>query len=594
MSILSSDPITQLSFSLYENRGIFALLLGSGVSRAAEIPTGWEITIDLIRRIALAQGVENQTDWAAWYKSQTGDEVNYSTLIEDLATSPEERRSILHRYIEPTTEEREEGRKVPTAAHRSIAEIVRAGYVRLIVTTNFDRLLENALREVGVEPTLVTSPDALAGAEPIAHSDCYILKLHGDYKDARILNTENELSGYPAQYEAMLDRIFDEYGLIVAGWSGEWDYALRAAFLRSRNRRYPIYWATRGELGDGANEIVNQLRAHPVKINDADELFDGIWQRIQTLQQTHRLNPLSVDLLVNSAKRYLGKSEHRIQLDELVEEEAQRIILAATVSEFSPEGSWSDEVFRSRVARYQALTEPLAKIVGVLGRWGDGSELPLLLNVIRSVHSKVTVTSSGMVHLLHLRDYPTVLLFTAYGLGLVRASQWNTFHKLLTAQLNLNPSGSNRVVDNLFIWAWAGGQEEYWCRLEGLEHRKTPLSDHQCELFSDWGKSFVGIVPHFELLFERFEMLASLAFLEVAEEKDVRAVVDGEYLDNFIWMPIGRSAWNSQIREQLIGEFENSEFRKLLLDAGFAKKNESFLDLYLKNFQRLARKFSFR
>jgi hypothetical protein len=49
--------------------------------------------------------------------------------------------------------------------------------------------------------------DALAGAEPITHSDCYILKLHGDYKDARILNTEAELSGYPAEYDALLDQM---------------------------------------------------------------------------------------------------------------------------------------------------------------------------------------------------------------------------------------------------------------------------------------------------------------------------------------------------------------------------------------------------
>lgn len=32
--------------------------------------------------------------------------------------------------------------------------------------------------------------------EPLSHSSCYILKLHGDYKDARILNTDEELGGY--------------------------------------------------------------------------------------------------------------------------------------------------------------------------------------------------------------------------------------------------------------------------------------------------------------------------------------------------------------------------------------------------------------
>ena len=44
---LISNPLTQLAFSVYENKGVYAVLLGSGLSRSAEIPTGWEITLDL-------------------------------------------------------------------------------------------------------------------------------------------------------------------------------------------------------------------------------------------------------------------------------------------------------------------------------------------------------------------------------------------------------------------------------------------------------------------------------------------------------------------------------------------------------------------
>jgi len=47
MSLLANDPLTQLAFSIFENKGVYAVLLGSGLSRAAEIPTGWEITLDL-------------------------------------------------------------------------------------------------------------------------------------------------------------------------------------------------------------------------------------------------------------------------------------------------------------------------------------------------------------------------------------------------------------------------------------------------------------------------------------------------------------------------------------------------------------------
>lgn len=240
---------------------------------------------DLVRRVALAQGIEEQSDWTAWYRDSTGEEPNNSSLLEALASSPEERRAILHSYIEPTPKDREEGKKVPTAAHRAIACLVEGGFIRVIVTTNFDRLMENALRERGIEPTVVSSVDALKGAEPLTHSACYILKLYGDYKDARILNTESELSGYPQQYDGLLDRILDEHGLIICGWSGEWDHALRAAFLRAPNRRYSVFWAARGSIGSGAQELVDHCAARIIPITDADSFFSTLHLQVETLSR---------------------------------------------------------------------------------------------------------------------------------------------------------------------------------------------------------------------------------------------------------------------------------------------------------------------
>ncbi len=359
MTILAGDSLTQLAFSMYESKGIYALLLGSGLSRAAEIPTGWEITLDLIRRVALAKGEKDQPNWATWYQEKTGKEPDYSALLAELAVTAEERRAILHRYIEPTEEDRAEGRKIPTIAHRAIARLVQCGYIRVIVTTNFDRLMENALRELGIEPTVVASVDALAGAEPLSHSKCYILKLHGDYKDARILNTEAELSKYPKKYDALLDRIFDEHALVVCGWSGNWDHALRSAFLRAPNRRYPVFWAARGTPANGATDLINHRAAQLVTITDADSFFSGINRRIETLEQVQRQNPLSLELLVSSAKRFLAKPEYRIQLDELVTEETQRVLGQLDAADLSPQAPWDQAVFRARVKKYEAITEGL-------------------------------------------------------------------------------------------------------------------------------------------------------------------------------------------------------------------------------------------
>lgn len=588
MSILSGDPLTQLSFSVYENKGVFALLLGSGISRAADIPTGWEITLDLIRRVARAQGVEDQPDWAEWYREQTQEEPDYSALLEELASSPGERRSILHGYIEPTPEEQEQGKKVPTTAHRAIAELVRDGYVCVIVTTNFDRLLENALRETGVEPTVVASVDALAGAEALSHSSCYILKVHGDYKDARILNTDEELSGYPPDYNGLLDRIFDEHGLVIAGWSGEWDHALRAALLRAPNRRYPVFWAARGDLADGAQEIVEHRRARVVSIKDADSFLSSVAQRVQTLARTHRQSPISTELLVSSTKRYLAKPEYRIPLDELFETETDRLKAALTVAPFSVQDGFSDDEFRIRVGKYAAYAEPLAKMAGVVGRWGDDAGHAMIVDVLRSVYESSMQSSSGNTFWLNLRAYPVVLLFTAYGLGLTRAGRWVELHELLSEQITTESGNPVRVVDELFLWAWQGRNDDAWKRLEGFERHKTPLSDHLYQLFSDWAKSFVGVVPDFEELYERFEVLSSFVFLERIEMDTIRASLAVQDVRNFEWMPAGRTAWHTQTRRRLLAEIGDSKLTSALLGAGFAKGNADFLQLSIQNYERIA------
>lgn len=594
MSIVADDPLTPLSFSVYENKGVFALLIGSGISRAAEIPTGWEITLDLVRRVGEAKGAEPQADWAQWYRETAGEEPNYSKLLEELASSPNERRSILHSYIEPTDEDREEGRKVPTAAHRAIAQLVRAGYVRVIITTNFDRLMENALREVGVEPTVVASVEALRGAEPITHTNCYILKLHGDYKDARILNTDEELSGYPNEYDVLLDRIIDEFGLIVCGWSGEWDHALRAALLRAPNRRYPLFWAARGKVASGAQELIDHRHAKVIEIGEADRFFEGIGQRVETLERTYRQNPLSIDLLVNSAKRYLTRPEHRIQLDQLITDECEKVITGLGTDRFPLHAQFSPEEFGDRIARYEAATEGLAKVAGVLGRWGDDKEFPLIVDLLEALHAHAATEGSGLNVWLDIRSYPAVLLFTAYGLGLTRAERWSNLHKLLNTKLIRPYRDPLPLVRELFLWAWKGGNNDYWKKMAGLETRKTALSDHLLYVFQNWSSSFVGVISELDVLFERFEILASITYLDGTPTEDLVRANESASPTGWGWMPVGRSGWHSEVRERVLKQINASPLSEALLDAGFANGKADHMAASQACFLRIANRMEWQ
>ena len=589
MALLTNDHLTRLSFSIYENRGVYAFLLGSGLSRAAQIPTGWEITLDLIRRVAMAQGEKEQVDWLAWYRNKAGKEPDYSELVAELGSSPEERRAILHSYIEPTAEDREHGRKIPTAAHFAIADLVKSGYVRVIISTNFDRLTESALRERGIEPTAVSSPDLLKGAEPLTHSSCYLLKLHGDYKDSRILNTGTELSAYPPEYDELLDRIFDEHGLVVCGWSGDWDHALRAAILRSPARRYSMYWTTRSEPSSGAQELISHRSGVLVSIADADTFLADVRNRVETLAQTHRQNPQSIKLLVNSTKRYVGKQEHRIALDDLLTSESHALIEKLNSAGLPAHSTMNAEEFQRRVAIYEAATEPLARMLGILGRWGEDNDISRVLDIIRYVHNRSNLERAGLSTWIYLQSYPAVLLVASYGLGLVHSQRWRAVRLFLSSDIE-NRLGTDpvRMVDELFPSSWDGGQDEHWTLLEGMDGHITPLSDHLCGHFENLGKSFLGVVSSFETLYETWEVIAMLVYSERYSAAQLQKAISTNDRLGSVSVPLGRSVWNGQVRNKILRNIRSKSVSHELLDAGFGEGQKEFLEAAIGNFERLS------
>ncbi len=110
------DRLTTLAFSLYSNKGAYALLLGSGISRSAHIPSAWEVESDLISKMAATKGVTNEADWHEWYKNEFGKEADYSSLLDALTSKKTERVGLMRGYFEPSEEDRK-GRRDRHLSH---------------------------------------------------------------------------------------------------------------------------------------------------------------------------------------------------------------------------------------------------------------------------------------------------------------------------------------------------------------------------------------------------------------------------------------------------------------------------------------------
>jgi hypothetical protein len=281
-------------------------------------------------------------------------------------------------------------------------------------------------------------------------------------------------------------------------------------------------------------------------------------------------------------------------LDELFGQETERLLVQLGDDAFKPQGQVNEEEIRKRIHLYESLTEPLGRMAGVLGRWGDDAEFALILDVIRGIYYQAERPAGGLTVFLNLRSYPAVLVFTAYALGLTKAKRWSTLRGLLMATLTSEGREPKRLVSTLFLWAWAGGDKAVWQALEGLNDRKTPLSDHLLEVMAQWQKSFVGVDANFELLFERFEMLASLVHFEENDEAQLEGEMESAQhrRDVLAWMPMGRAGWHSSSARTLLQELEEEGFVLELLHAGYAKDSRRFLELYALNFKLYAGRMS--
>ena len=510
------DPILSLAFSIQANPGVYAVLVGSGLSRSAKIPTGWEITLDLIRKLAVLQKETCDPDPANWYREKFEKEADYSDILDKLVKTPAERQQLLRPYFEPNDTEREEGEKEPTAAHRAIAALAAQGFIKVIVTTNFDRLIETALKEVGIEPTVLSSPDQFQGALPLIHTQCCVFKVHGDYLDIRIRNISTELNEYPAEFDKFLDRIFDEFGLIVCGWSAKWDGALQSAIYRAESRRFTTYWTVRGKPGDKAQKLIEHRRAQVIRITDADTFFQTIQQQVESIETFSRPHPLSTEAAVASLKRYLAEPRYQIQLSDLVRDTVERVVKITSNEIFAAQNGLkpTTELVTERVRKYEAACETLLAMALIGGQWAKKRHYLMWQEALQRLCSE---TSSGdygnYVAWIGLQLYPATLLLYALGLGAIQGNRLRFLSRILTTQLYKKNQEEISVVQALTPSRLFEGGQGIMCSLEGMEGYKAPLSVWIHETLRPYAERIIPDVAQYTLAFDKLEMLMALSYI---------------------------------------------------------------------------------
>ena len=423
------DDLLPVSFSLQANPGAYALLLGAGVSAPSGIPTAWGVLEDLVERVAQVHG-ETPDDGIGWYQGKFGEFPTYEGILERIAPTQIERQRLLRNYFEQSPDDVEAGRKVPTPAHRSIARLVLAGTVKVIITLNFDHLIERALRDEGIEPTILASPADMEGVAPLHTLDCCVIHLHGDYLNpASMLNTVTELKAYHPSKQKLLQGILENYGLVLAGWSSKYDPALRGAIAAHYPNRFTLTWFEPGVASEEATSL-RVLKRGLLVAETADSGFGRLADGVDALITRRARHPLSVPVAVESAKRELSGRSVAIRLHDTLKREFAAL---HQLQEFHLENhNYTTGDYEAMLARVEEASKMTGAIIATLAYWGDEEtdswwlgELPRLAT---------PVEGSGLVKLLSLRVVSGSILFYAAGVSAVAGHRFDLLGRLFNRQ----------------------------------------------------------------------------------------------------------------------------------------------------------------
>ncbi len=270
------------------------LLLGAGASRRSGIPTARDLTDQIVRWaycIEHNRDIRDQTvsrsDWVlwlrslSWYDPRLSLEERYPLYVERLLQPREERK----RFFDNAIRERLQ----PSGGYRALADLVGKGWVRSILTTNFDDLVYESCR-ASVDSALIvpikdTSQAHLISTDP---TQPQVIHLHGAIEHYTDRNLVSETLNLPSKILGALHPLLRDHPLIVMGYRGAEPSIMKDLLIDSAascNRyRQGIYWCHRAN--DELHSLVNELRQTigpnfiAVRIDGFDEamneLNDGV------------------------------------------------------------------------------------------------------------------------------------------------------------------------------------------------------------------------------------------------------------------------------------------------------------------------------
>lgn len=251
----------------------FCFLIGAGASKSSGIPTGWELSKDWYDD--LKDELKDDPDIEKW-KHKIGvpfDSVNAGRFYPILYKKRyEPAPPIGYKEFQCLMENKE-----PSIGYVILSNILVEEKHNFVITTNFDYLIEDAVRSFSTTKPFIVGHEALAKFIYSQTERPTILKVHRDLF-LQPFNDNEQTSELKEEWKKALSPVLKNFYLLVVGYGGNDGSLMDYLQGIQPNNRQPIYWCKRNKskLNDKINKLLTK-KDFIVTIDGFDELMYALY-----------------------------------------------------------------------------------------------------------------------------------------------------------------------------------------------------------------------------------------------------------------------------------------------------------------------------
>lgn len=258
-------------------------LLGAGASVKSGVPPAAQVAEMALRRAYCRENGHSDDDprvvrsdwmtWAEgleWFNRDAPLADQYPAILERLLQPREERREFFLKLLGQRTQ--------PSKGYVALADLVFKGWVKTILTTNFEELAFEACRATPMPWIQIVRTPSEAGLISTAPAYPQVIHLHGSVEHYTDQNIESETRSCHPSLRVQVVPLLRDHPLVVIGYRGA-EPSIMADLLaegaRDGNYRRGMFWCVRDSeaLHPNVQQLASQLGANfqLVRVGGFDE-----------------------------------------------------------------------------------------------------------------------------------------------------------------------------------------------------------------------------------------------------------------------------------------------------------------------------------